>query len=88
MPVKRRLSKWRTTIPPGDWDMTFYSGTDFLNELADYGLETDQQVREAAREAWAQHGRAYMATWQPEPEKPLPWAAHEFGLPEGYENAR
>ena len=34
------------------------------------------------REAWAEFGAEFMATWEPSEQYPLPWAAEAFGLPE------
>jgi hypothetical protein len=95
MPVKRRKDKRRANLPPEAWDMVFTSGHDYFGDLDPLGLvephraPPESQARpdaeaawdDALREAWAVHGRAFMAQWEPQPGKPLPWAAETFGLP-------
>lgn len=83
MPVKQRRSKRRNRAIGGldQWSMTFYSGYDFLHELPKElagDAKNDPATYEAAREAWAEHGRAYMAQGL---DETLPWAAREFGFP-------
>lgn len=96
MPAKRRLNKRRATVAPEAWEMAFATGHDYFAALAPAGLvepctlPPTSDAREAAqaawdatlRDAWARHGRAFMAAWEPQPGRTLPWAAEAFGLPE------
>lgn len=99
MPVKRRKDKRRATLPPEAWQMPFTCGHDFFGALAPLGLvephrlPPESEAREAAksawraalRDAWAREGRAFMAAWEPQPGRALPWAAEAFGLPDWLE---
>lgn len=95
MPMKRRLDKRREIVAPEAWNVMFECGHDFLRDLEPLGLPdalqlpTESEVHkaakaawdEAARNAWALHGRAFMLQWEPQPNRALPWAAEAFGLP-------
>ncbi len=96
MPAKRRIDKRREALAPEAWDLMFESGHDFLGDLDALGLpdplrpppESDARTAaqaawdDATRNAWARHGRAFMHQWEPRPNRPLPWAAEAFGLPD------
>lgn len=85
MPARQRRPKRRIDKDAelAAWRMTFSSGFDYLRELSLFGIRTDDQARIAARAAWRKHGAAFLALhWRPTLERPLPWAALEFGLPE------
>lgn len=96
MPAKRRLNKRRATVAPEAWEMPFTCGHDYFGSLAPAGLAEPctlppaSDARDAAqaawdaalRDAWGRHGRAFMAAWEPQPGRALPWAAEAFGLPE------
>jgi len=98
MPAKRRLNKRRATLPPEAWEMPFTCGHDYFAALAPLGLAEpcdlppESDAREAAqaawdealRDAWARHGAAFMAAWEPQSGRALPWAAEAFGLPEAH----
>jgi hypothetical protein len=90
MPRKQRRTKRRSTAPLEAWQMLFASGSDYLAELEEYGL-SEKEAREAARDAWAVHGAAFMASWEPRPSiaEPhrVPWALQQFGSPPGYGDA-
>lgn len=88
MPVKRRLSKRRLASAPAEaWFNTFAAGHDFLGDLAEFGFPDDAAARDGAREAWREHGAAFLAAWQPYPAQPTPWALDAFGKPEGMTHA-
>ena len=73
--------KRRTTIevaPLSAWHMAFSAGHDYLADLADFGLTDEDQIHAAARQAWAEHRAAFMATWTPTAARPLPWAEVAF----------
>lgn len=96
MPLKRRKDKRRATLPPEAWEMPFTCGHDYFGTLAPLGLvephrtPPESDARDAAKaawdealaDAWGQHGRAFMAAWEPQPNRALPWAADAFGLPD------
>jgi len=98
MPAKRRKDKRRATVAPEAWNMAFAVGADYFGDLAPLGLVEPHRLPpkgdartlaqaawdEALREAWARHGRAFMARWQPQPGRALPWAAEAFGLPQAH----
>jgi hypothetical protein len=78
------------------WRLTFKCGTDFFSDLEPYGViepcHADDYEAAAraflkeAREAWAELGAVYMATWKPDPRDSvvrLPWALVTFGDPHG-----
>jgi hypothetical protein len=90
MPVKRRQPKRRSVaVAPLDaWALVFASGCHFLGELEDFGIYGDEEAREAARDAWAVHGAAFMEEWashRHHPDTPechrVPWAFRQFGEP-------
>jgi hypothetical protein len=80
MPMKRRISKRRAPEAPA-WATFFACGWDFFDDLRDFGM-TEAEAAEVAEDAWRQHGAAFMASWQPQPNRALPWAAEQFGVPE------
>ena len=43
--------------------------------------QRDQATLTVAREAWQRLGAAFMASWEPEPYLPAPWALEAFGEP-------
>lgn len=102
MPAKRRLHKRRATVAPEAWAMVFQSGFDYFAALAPLGLvepcalppESDARAAAEAewegalRNAWERHGRAFMAEWEPQAGRALPWAAKAFGLPAETEGGR
>jgi hypothetical protein len=90
MPVKRRQSKRRNVAvaPLAAWALVFASGHDYLSELEDFGVYGDDEARDAARDAWAVHGAAFMDKWTSRKHNPhtaechrLPWAFRQFGEP-------
>lgn len=78
--ARRRKAPLRLRgIPLGDWHMVFAAGHDYLGDLEAYGLTTEAEIHAAAREAWRFYRATFMATWRATPERPLPWAAVNFG---------
>ena len=96
MPIKRRLDKRRKAVAPEAWEMFFQCGHDFMGDLDPLGLpdplrcppdsdgRADAQTAwdEAARDAWLQHGAAYMRQWQQQPDRAQPWALETYGPPD------
>jgi len=93
--AKRRADKRRPVLTPEAWEFLFISGHDFFGTLTLLGLTEPhllppgsdaRALAQAAwddviRDAWAQHGGAFMALWRPRPGLETPWAAVKFGPP-------
>ncbi|MEH3123711.1 MAG: hypothetical protein PGN16_17365 [Sphingomonas phyllosphaerae] len=65
------------------WRMTFKSGYDFLRALPRIGVEitsNHQPDLQAAKDAWARLGDAFLAAHEPD-ARGDPWALRTFGLP-------
>jgi hypothetical protein len=96
MPAKRRKDKRRATLPPEAFEVAFMCRFDYFEALAPLGLvepirtPPESKAREVAqaawdealRDAWAREGAAFMASWEPQLGRALPWAAEAFGLPD------
>ena len=78
------------------WGTYFTFGKDFFHEATrafgwttvglDRTHDTDsleKALRLKGRKAWGKLGEAFMATWTPEPDHPVPWAYVKFGPPSG-----
>ena len=76
------------------WRMTFSSGHDFFSDLPAVGVVHPHDIwppeqqpaarrafMKAAKVAWRELGAAFMETWRPEPDDPVPWALEKFGPP-------
>ena len=64
----------------------FTFGRDYFHDLARLGIDdddaiTDARAREKTKHAWQQLGRSFMASWDPDDPRELPWAWNEFGAP-------
>jgi len=95
MPSKRRADKRRPPLTLEAWEFPFTAGSDFFGTLDPLGLTEPhllppgsdaRALAQAAwddviRDAWAQHGGAFMALWRPRPGLETPWAAVKFGPP-------
>jgi len=95
MPLKRRVDKKSPAVTPEAWQFPFTLGHDYFDTLAPLGLAEPHRLplgsdapalaqaewESAIRDAWAEHGAEFMATWRPMDGQPLPWAAVAFGRP-------
>jgi hypothetical protein len=79
MPVKARHAKRRRSLTADlhAWEMLFTCGTDYFGDL---GM-SDAEALAAAPEAWRRLGAAFLATWQPETPRAVPWALQTYGEP-------
>ncbi len=84
MPVKRRISKRRVS-PDAEveaWATAFATGWDFFGDLKPFGLETYDQIREAAPEAWKRLGRIFLDRRMGDDFNGPNWALEQIGEPE------
>lgn len=85
MPAKKRAARVRVD-PERElraWRGVFRSGYDYLHALRDVGVPTvqHQPAAEAARDAWARLGTAYLATAEQDEQPGEPWGLRTFGDP-------
>lgn len=85
MPVRRSVSKRRSTEGLAEWEFVFSSGYDYFRELTEIGIALDEYGRpaaEVAKAAWRRLGNAFLAKPR-HPEQGTPWALEQFGYPSG-----
>lgn len=88
MPVKRRQTK-RRMDPRAEaqaWEMVFTCGYDFFGELQRFGIDLrcaklNEETLAVANEAWSRLGHIFMANWDAEKERRMPWAYDQFEEP-------
>jgi hypothetical protein len=84
MPVKLRQPKKRRTFEADleAWSMMFECGYDYFNDLGfGSGGDGDDVAREAAPEAWARLGAAFLANRPANASRTVPWALETLGPP-------
>ena len=85
MPTKRtRRSRNRRADEVRAWADLFTTGRDYFGDLTPLGFpggDGDRAARDAAGQAWARLGAAFMATWRPTSTRQTPWALDRFGEP-------
>jgi hypothetical protein len=63
------------------WRFTFKMGN--LQKVGIDKKTCDHAVfLERAAEAWSRLGGIFLHTWKPDPGRPIPWAAEQFGNPD------
>ena len=86
MPAKRtRIGRPATSAAQlRAWSGCFRWGAEyFCDATRAFGYDEPWRIpRKDIEAAWRVHGRAFMATWEPEPHREWPWALVEFGPPE------
>jgi hypothetical protein len=62
----------------------FRFGTDYCHDLDRHlGVRQEDLSEADIALAWARLGQSFMATWEGEPHRPLPWAHERYGPPTG-----
>jgi hypothetical protein len=60
----------------------FRFGTEYCHDLDRHlGVRQEDLSEADIALAWARLGSSFMASWQPEDRRPLPWAYEKFGPP-------